>query len=112
MLAIVLYGVFAGAASAASSSGMHQVLVVTLLDSGHLQIQLDGNDNTEGCATAALKNFLLVDKANSNFKNLYAMALVAMTTGRPLSAWVNGCTDVWGDGSTVIVTATRFDLYK
>ncbi|WP_266169237.1 hypothetical protein [Dyella subtropica] len=95
-----------------SDNGSNAVLSVTIHDSGNALITLGSSANTEGCATPALKNYILIPKTNANFNAMYATALLALSTDRPIQGWVNGCTDVWGNGSFVIVTATTISVSK
>jgi hypothetical protein len=66
---------------------------------------LDDNSNTEGCATPSLQNYTLLHKTNPNFKLMYASAMLAMSTDRPLSGNVDGCTDIWSNGASIVTTA-------
>jgi hypothetical protein len=99
-------------AHANSSNGTNEVVSVGIHDSGHAVITLASSSNTEGCSTPSLSKAILIPKTNPNFKAMYATALLALSTGRPISGWVNGCTDVWGNGGTVIVTATTISISK
>lgn len=98
--------------NANSSNGSNEVQSVAIHDSGHAIIVLGGGSNTENCATAALKSYILIHKTNVNFKTMYATALFALATGKPVQGWVNGCTDVWGNNGTVIATATTISVSK
>lgn len=103
----------AGAVHANSSNGTNDVVSVGIHDSGHAMITLAGSSHTEGCSTLAhLKNVVLIPNTNPNFKAMYATALLALSTGRPISGWVNGCTDVWGNGGTLIATATTIGISR
>ena len=111
--AAALFGtIFAGVVHANSGNGTNDVVSVGIHDSGHAVITLASSSNTEGCSTPSLKNFVLIPKTNPNFKAMYATALLALSTGRPITGWVNGCTDVWGDGGTVIATATTIGISR
>jgi hypothetical protein len=110
--ATLLLACACGAANANSDNGNNEVLSVAIHDSGHAVVTLGSSANVEGCATPSLKNYILIPKTNSNFKAMYATALLALSTGRPIQGWVNGCTDVWGNGSTVIATATTMGVSK
>lgn len=111
--AAALLGIaLAGGAHANSSNGTNDVVDVGIHDSGHAIITLASSSNVEGCSTPALKNFVLIPKTNPNFNAMYATALLALSTGRPLTGWVNGCTDVWGGGGTVIATATTLSISR
>lgn len=89
-----------------SPNGTQAVLSVGIHDSGHAIVTLGGSSNTEGCASASAVNMVLIAKTNSNFKAMYATALTALSSGRKLSGWVNGCTDTFGNGNFVVPTAT------
>lgn len=88
-----------------SYNGTQQVLSVDIHDSGRVLILLANAANTEGCATAPT-NYVVLDKNSLRFKEMYAMALLAVATGKLVSAWVNGCTDLWGNGANYKVTVT------
>lgn len=111
LLSLLLSGLV-GSASANSFNGVNETVSVGLHDSGHALIQLASSSNTEGCATASLKNYIVIPKTNPNFKLMYATALLALSTGRPIQGWVDGCTDVWGNGSTMMLTATTLVVAK
>jgi hypothetical protein len=103
----------AGAVHANSSNGTNDVVSVGIHDSGHAMITLASSSNAEGCSMRAnLKNVVLIPNTNPNFKAMYATALLALSTGRPISGWVNGCTDVWGNGGTLIATATTISISR
>lgn len=110
--AIMLLACHCDFAGANSDNGTNEVLSVGLHDSGHAIILFGGSTNTEGCATPSLKNYVLISKTNPNFKAMYATALLALSTGRPIQGWVNGCTDVWGNGGTVIATLSTMSISK
>lgn len=102
-----------GGVHANSPNGTQDVVAVGIHDSGHALITLAGSSHTEGCSTLAhLKNIVLIPNTNPNFKAMYATALLALATGRPISGWVNGCTDVWGNGGTLIATATTISISR
>lgn len=104
---------FTGLSSSANSPNLSQnLLAVGIHDSGHLILTLDGSANTERCATAGLENLVLIRKDNPNFKLFYTMALTALLTGRQVQGWVNGCTDVWENGSLKIVNGTTLEIRK
>lgn len=108
-----LFGIaLAGAVHANSSNGTNDVVSVGIHDSGHAMITLASSSNVEGCSSPSLRNVVLVPKTNPNFKAMYATALLALSTGRPITGWVNGCTDVWGDGGTVIATVTTLSISR
>lgn len=112
MLALALLAFYTGPLSANSYNGSNEILSVGLHDSGHVLITLAASSNTEACATPSFKNAILIPKTNPNFKLMYATALAAFTTGRPIQGWVNGCTDVWGSGSLMVATATTIFISK
>lgn len=97
-------------ARANSSNGQHNIVAVVIHDSGNVIVVLDGHSNTESCATAGSENEILVSNQNANFKLFYAMALAAQAQSKPVYGWVNGCTDVWGNGSLKIPTATTLQV--
>lgn len=101
-----------GGVHANSPNGTQDVVSVGIHDSGHALITLAGSSHTEGCSTPNLKNIVLIPNTNPNFKAMYATALLALATGRPISGWVNGCTDVWGNGGTLIATATTISISR
>lgn len=101
-----------GAANANSDNGSNEVLSVSIHDSGNALVVLGSSINTDGCSTPAFKNYILIAKTNPNFKMMYATALLALSAGRPIQGWVNGCTDVWGNGAFVIATATTIAISK
>jgi len=108
-----LFGItLAGVVHANSSNGTNDLVSVGIHDSGHAMITLASGSNTEGCSSPHLRNMVLIPKTNPNFKAMYATALLALSTGRPITGWVNGCTDVWGDGGTVIATATTIGISR
>jgi hypothetical protein len=94
-----------GEAIANSAIGSHLVRSVTVHNSGHVLVVLDNNSNTEGCATPSLQNYILLHKTNPNFKLMYASAMLALSTDRPLSGNVDGCTDIWSNGASIVTTA-------
>lgn len=109
MVGLVALG-FSLWASANSPNGVHYVKAVAIHDSGNVIVTLDGNSNTEGCATAGAANAVLFSKSNPNFNKFYAMALLAQTLNKPVYGWVNGCTDLWGNGATMIPTGTTLEI--
>lgn len=111
--AAALFGItLAGVVHANSSNGTNDVVSVGIHDSGHAMITLASSSNVEGCSRSDLRNVVLIPKTNPNFKAMYATTLLALSTGRPLTGWVNGCTDVWGDGGTVVATATTLGISR
>ncbi|MBT9495576.1 MAG: hypothetical protein IV107_25170 [Paucibacter sp.] len=101
-----------GIAHANSANGSHELLAVVIHDSGHLLVSLGGSSNTEGCATSGTEKLVLFRKDNPNFKLFYSMLLTALATGRQVEGWVNGCTELWGAGSTRVVTGTTLSIAK
>lgn len=99
-------------AYANSPNGTNFIEAITLHDSGHVFIRLSGSSNTEGCATSGLQNLIVLHKDYFHYKLMYAMALEAMAMGKPISGWVNGCVDIWGSGTLMLVKATTLDLSK
>ena len=102
----------ASGAHANSSNGTNYIETITLHDSGHVLIRLSGSSNTEGCATSGLQNIIVLHKDYFHYKQMYAMALEAMALGKPISGWVNGCVDIWGSGTLMLVKATTLDLSR
>lgn len=89
-----------------SANGTNAVLSVGIHDSGHALVFLASSSNTENCATGSNANTVAISKDDPNFKALYSTALLAYAMGRSLDGWVNGCTDLWGNGGTLVPTAT------
>lgn len=111
-IGLLLLTVFIAEARGNSSNGTNAIVSLGIHDSGNAIVELATSANTEGCSTPSLKNLILIQKTNPNFKEMYATAIFAMATGRPITGWVNGCTDVWGGGGTVIVNATTLGVAK
>ena len=88
-------------ANANSSNGKNQVLKVGIHDSGHALVTLSGAANTEACAKAGLETTIVIQNTNPNFKLMYATALTAKAAGKPVEGWVNGCKDLWTNGTLV-----------
>jgi hypothetical protein len=100
------------AAVANSYNGTNEIVSIGIHDSGHALVQLATASNTENCASPNLEKYILIPKTNPNFKLMYSTALLALTTGRPIQGWVNGCTDLWGGSSNLIPTATTMFVAK
>jgi len=101
--------VFAPTAIANSPNGSNAIISVGIHDSGHALVLLETSTNTEGCATPSLKNYIVIANTNPNFKAMYATALLALSTGKPVEGWVNGCTDLFGSKA---VTATTLFISR
>lgn len=86
-------------AAANSYNGKNEILNVSIHDSGHALVLLASASNTENCASPGLGNLIVIPNTNPNFKLMYATALLALSTGRPVENWVNGCLDIWGTGT-------------
>jgi len=99
-------------ALANSYNGKNEILNVSIHDSGHALVLLAAASNTENCATPGLGNLIVIPNTNPNFKLMYAAALLALSTGRLIEAWVNGCLDLWGGSSTKVAVATTMTISK
>jgi len=90
-----------GSAFANSDNGAQTVVTVVLHDSGNALVTFAGGTNSEVCNGVAGGKTLAISKADPNFKVMYAAALTGLTTGRTVSAWANGCVDLWGNGTSM-----------
>lgn len=108
-LLLTLCVAFTGATWGNSSNGTNQVISVGIHDSGHALVKLSAASNTEGCARADLATTIVILNTNPNYKLMYATALAAMAMGKPVAGWVNGCFDLWGNG-TIVPKATTLSV--
>jgi hypothetical protein len=100
-LTAVLATAFASAAFANSSNGVQQITSAGIHDSGNAEVVFPTAQHSESCGGNPPGTTLIISKTNPNFKEMYATALVAMTTGRSVLTWANGCVDLWGNGSNL-----------
>jgi hypothetical protein len=90
--------------------GSHGVKRITVHDSGHLLIALSSSSNSETCVSSGAERDLLVRRDHPQFKYFYATAALALASARPVSGWVEGCTEVWGPGSTRVATLINIEI--
>jgi hypothetical protein len=96
-----------------SPNGAQTVASVGIHDTGHAIVGLNGGSHTENCfKPASVKNAILIPKDHPQFKAIYTTSMAAFLSGSSISAWVNGCTDVWGNGTLMVPTVQTLHIQK
>ncbi|WP_423598373.1 hypothetical protein [Roseateles sp. MS654] len=109
---LVLLSVCSASAWAGSSNQPQDVVSVGMHDTGHAIVEYAAIAHTETCATPGHEKLTLIERTDPRFKYLYATALAASASGKKLLGWIDGCTDLWGDGRVRIPKVVTLGLMR
>lgn len=74
-----------------SSNGSNRIMKISIHDTGHILLIMDGHSNSENCGLESERNIIVLHKDYMHFKDMYSMALMAFATDTEVAGWVNGC---------------------
>ena len=83
----------------AIGNGYQDIVKIELHDSGHVKLYLADYQHNETCMTTGWEKVIILDKNYAHFERMYSMALTALASNRQIFVHINGCVDVWGNGS-------------